>query len=509
MHRYSLGLVLFVVTTLVGALSGVQRAAGVPVGPTGKGDLHLRYTPTFTPGPCPGPVQPDLHVNCGYVTVPEDRTHPDGAQVHLAVARIHSPSPDGAASPVVRLTGGPGDPELADLNIPTSQGGPGANPLLATHDLIVFDQRGAGFSQPNLDCPERHDTIWTNLGRNAPFSVELQTSLDAIAQCRARLVSEGVDVTAFDSVANADDVADIRTALGIQSWSILAISYGTVLAQQVMRAHPDGVRAVILDSVVPLDATNADQYIASGERAFDAVFSVCERSPTCNARFPNLRQQWAGILQDYDAHPLAFTLVDSQGITRHVSIDGSDILQILFGALYQPPFIPQIPSLLQLVAARSTAFLSFAVPQIAGGTGALGMQYSVDCRDRFHEVTTNDIVKLIDGNPDYGVVYDVSFSPAYCQTWNAGRLPQSFNNKPASWSAPTLVLAGEFDPVTPPAGSLRVSEQLPDSTFVEIPGWGHGVYRINPCTLSLGVAFLADLTAPLDTSCVSTIKEPF
>ncbi len=504
MRRYSLGLVLFVtMATLVGALSGVQHAAGVPVGPTGNSDLHERYTPVFTPTACPVPVSATPRIDCGFVTVPEDRTHPQGAQVHLAVAWVHSPSPAGAASPVVRLEGGPGVGSLLTLGT-----GPAGSPLLPAHDLVLFDQRGTGFSQPRLNCPEVDTPSAVNADRNEPFVVEAQAVLDALQQCRDRLTAEGVDVGAFDSVASADDVEDIRVALGFPSWSLYSVSYGTRLAQQVMRAHPDHIRAVILDSVVPTDFTAVDGWITATNRAFDVLFQRCAESPMCNAIAPNLAAQFAAIVADYNAHPQPLTLTDSQGGVHHISIDGGDLTTALAQLMRTTSLLPLIPLTVAPIAQHNIAILT-QLAQLATSTTpvAVGTSYSVECRDRYQNVRFADVVKLIDANPNFGPFYE-GVQATGCQTWDAGVLPRSFN-KLIDSAIPTLIFAGEFDPVAPPSNGERVARQLANATFVEFKGTGHGVLRSNPCATALGVAFFADPTAPLDTSCVASVGEPF
>jgi pimeloyl-ACP methyl ester carboxylesterase len=78
-----------------------------------------------------------------------------------------------------------------------------------------------------------------------------QRSLDAIQPCHNRLTAKGIDLNAFNSVENAADVADLRTATGIDSWHVYGVSYGTDLALQLMRDHPEGISSVVLDSVAP------------------------------------------------------------------------------------------------------------------------------------------------------------------------------------------------------------------------------------------------------------------
>jgi pimeloyl-ACP methyl ester carboxylesterase len=487
-----------------------------------------RYTPMYEAAPCPMPFAPELTVECGYVTVPENRARPRGSRVRLAIARVRSPAPEGAASPVVFLAGGPGGEALTRLAVPASAAGPGSNPLLATHDLIYFDQRGVGNSQPNLDCPERDDAVWTNFARNAPFPTEFQTVLDAVQRCRARLVAAGVDLRAYDSVASAADIADIRTAMHIRQWNLWGVSYGTALAQEVLRSQPAGVRSAILDSVLPVDNTSPRSEIDSGQRAFNALLGGCEHSTSCHQAYPDLQATLEATLASYDASPLVTSVVDQHGISRPVSLDGADVLAGLFNVMYDTNLIPQLPSIIQQMHQRTFPLgqaIQQAIPRLFGYSE--GMHYSVMCRDRLGSTRTAEVIDLIKHHPHYSLIYQLN-APAVCESWLAGTMSPRFNKLVAS-EVPALVLAGEYDPVTPPdggrrvarhlqnstfvpetppAGGRRVARRLQNATFVEFRGTGHGVFRTNPCAEQIVVAFVAHPTSRLDSSCVDTIAAP-
>ena len=67
---------------------------------------------------------------------------------------------------------------------------------------------------------------------------------------------------------------------------------------------------------------------------------------------------------------------------------------------------------------------------------------------------------------------------------------------------PTLILAGEFDPITPPSSGTAVAANLSNATFVEFPAVGHGLLLEGDCAKSIINAFLDGEDTP-DTSCVA------
>lgn len=469
--------------------------------------MPAAYTPLYSKGECPVPVQPDLTIECGTVTVPEDRADPMGSQVELAVARVSSPSATGAENPVVRLSGGPGGSALRDLDVPEDAGGVASDPLLAEHDLVFVDQRGTGATRPSLDCPERDEAVWTALASDAPFAEELEIVHESLRTCRDRLESEGIDLSQYDSVASATDIDDVRQAMSIDRWTLRATSYGTVLAQQMMRAHPDGVASVILDSVVPVDTSSVDRWNESPDRAFDTLFTGCEASPECHAAYPELRERFTAMLTSFDQDPMEATVTDPTGTPRSISIDDSVVLAGVFNLMYSTKQLPNLPALIGLMESRNPAVQTGFEQGFWGLFGlSEGAHYVVDCRDRWNGVTTEDVNAAMDERPTLAFLTLV-ISHAGCEALDAGSVDESFG-QPVRSDIPTLVLAGSYDPVTPPEGGARVAEHLGNATFVEFDGTGHGVHRANRCVEGLVTAFVDDPTAPLDTSCVEAVGPP-
>ncbi|MCA9904902.1 MAG: alpha/beta fold hydrolase, partial [Anaerolineae bacterium] len=170
-------------------------------------------------------------VDCGLLFVPEDRTDPDSATIELAVAILYASEDDVQPDPIIYLAGGPGGNAVDELEAWVDI------PYIQDRDLILLDQRGTGYSFPSLNCPEIEES-----------------EDDATQACRDRLVADGVNLQAYNSAENAADVADLRVALGYDEWNLYGISYGTRLAQTIVRDYPQGIRSVILDSAYPLAA---------------------------------------------------------------------------------------------------------------------------------------------------------------------------------------------------------------------------------------------------------------
>jgi pimeloyl-ACP methyl ester carboxylesterase len=112
--------------------------------------------------------------------------------------------------------------------------------------------------------------------------------VEATRACHDRLVNEGIDLAAYNTTENAADFADLRTALGIRQWNVYGTSGGTGIALISMREHPQGIRSVILDSVIPPDIASLSTTWGSLQEAFTNIFAACEQQPACAQRYPGL-----------------------------------------------------------------------------------------------------------------------------------------------------------------------------------------------------------------------------
>jgi len=202
-----------------------ETSEGTP-GPT------VARKPPFEWGACAFDIPVGVTVDCGYLTVPEDRSRPDGPTIRLHVGVFESESEDPAADPILYLGGGPGEnsTEATSLIFDTS-----IDPFLEARDYVVLDQRGTGFSRPNLDCPELDSAFKEHIDEDLTREEERSPHQAAIFECGERLVSEGVNLAAYRSAESAADVNDLRLALGYDAWNIHGVSYGTRLALTVMR----------------------------------------------------------------------------------------------------------------------------------------------------------------------------------------------------------------------------------------------------------------------------------
>jgi pimeloyl-ACP methyl ester carboxylesterase len=450
----------------------------------------------------------DTSPSCGYLVVPEDRSDPTGRQVRIHLAIFEATGPDRQPDPIIYLEGGPGGHTLGALEFSFASS---YAPLITDRDLILFDQRGIGLSEPALDCPEERAIEIEYLNEDVTDEEYLEAYTGGLIACRDRLVDEGVDLTAYNSASNAADVADIRRALGYDEVNLWGISYGTRLALTVMRDHPDGIRSVVLDSTVPVDLDLYPAIPSSADRAYDVFFAGCAADPSCGGAFPNLEADFYAVAERLEDDPVEITVQDFINGDRYPALfGGDDVFGLLFQSLYSEEIIPLLPDFLTDAANGDYSGLErlASVFFTNGPFLSTGFYLSVQCNEEYIFSSPDEVAAAIDMHPDV----DGLFGPAEaefeeCDLWGAGTA-DPIEDEPVASPIPTLILAGEYDPITPPSYGQLAAETLTNSTFFEFPGYAHGVTTAGDCPTGIVLDFVDDPTARPDSSCIAALGAP-
>ncbi len=465
--------------------------------------------PSFAAGPCPFDIPNGADVRCGTVTVPENRQNPGGErQVRLPVAIFASTSPNPAPDPVVYLAGGPGGFALELIQFTYRDN---ILPFLADRDYIVFDQRGTGYAEPSLACPETFAFELEMLDDDLPEDVLQTRYLEVLAGCRSRLEQAGIDLAAYNSAENAADVDAIRQALGYERWNLLGVSYGSRLAQTVMRDYPEGVRSVILDSPYPLEVDLQEAIPGHMTRAFRVFFDGCAADAACAAAYPDLEAEFYRLVNRLNTDPITFPIVYFLSGNRYtVNFNGDDLIDILFQSLYSNEIFPLMPGIIFDVKEGRTDRLAllFTTLLINEEFISTGMYRSVQCREEL-AFSDREAVAAAAASDERLADYFANWEFAYnaCAIWPSGRAA-AIENEPVVSEIPTLILTGEYDPITPPAWGELVSGNLVADYLVPFPGIGHGATSSGSCPLSVALTFLRRPDQNPANGCLAEMRPP-
>ena len=447
----------------------------------------ISYQPRFESAACAFPVPSGYNPECGNLIVPENRTRPDTqfVSLHVGIFRNRSGIPN--LDPVIKLSGGPGS---SGLNTAAYLLGKGMDAVLERRDFIVFDQRGTGYSRPRLDCPERESITPVLLSGRLSIEESQASIIDAFRRCRDRLISEGIDLSAYNSAASAADINDLRSALGYDKLNLYAISYGTRLALTLMRDYPHAVRSAVLDSAYPLQVNLYTSLAPNAERAFNVFFDKCAADPNCSSSFPDLRAVFYGLVDELNVQPAEVSLlVDSD--RQRVLVDGGLLIDVLFVGLYNPAVTARMPQMIYEIRQGEYAILRERLTLYFVASTALGIQMAVQCSEELPFNAADEAYKAAQGvQPQIAAFFPDSVQSLFeiCKEW-AVTPPDPKENLAVNSDVPTLVLAGEGDPITPPEWGRMVAGDLSNAYFYEFPANGHWVARSSSCAMNMTVAF--------------------
>ena len=190
----------------------------------------------------------ELAAERGRFMVPEDRNDPRSRRIEIGFVRFRSTNPD-PGNPIVYLAGGPGG-----SGVGTARGArqPIFVALRQVADVILLDQRGVGLSNHIPPC-----TASRGLDPAAGLTEAALTAYhrETLRDCVARWRSAGVAVNGYTTVQSADDIEDLRRALGARQVDLWGISYGVHLGLAMMRQHPRSVGRTVFASAEGMSQT--------------------------------------------------------------------------------------------------------------------------------------------------------------------------------------------------------------------------------------------------------------
>ena len=446
--------------------------------------------PVFDKTVCDLPgVSPEIgpRLRCGTVSVPRNYDNPGAGRFRLAVVVVRSAQQPALPDPVVYINGGPGSPLTVYADHQARA------PYAVGRDLILVDQRGTGRSEPKL-CPHLKGAFLdTTLAiATGPSDASLAKRRTVYAACRAEATAHGFDLKDFGTSVTVADFEWVRRALGIERWNVYGESYGTTVAMTLVALHPETVRSAVLDSIYPPDPRPRQSTNVAD--ALDAFFRYCAGDQACAAAYPDLAATYRATVSGLGQAPLIVTVPPK----LHFPDDRVSLTSTLFEALvsrliYYPSDYPSLPHLIATVHDRDGQGLGKVLASARVAMAAAvnpSTNLAVECRDRPH---------YRDPLPAGASVLDRLLPYGLCDDWSElGPAPLV----PIGSAVPTLVMAGEFDPVTRPSDSRHVAALIgPHAHWVEFPRIGHNVRRFSSCGAKIAADFLDNPAGPPDTSC--------
>lgn len=433
---------------------------------------------------------------CGSQSVREDREQRGGQARSLGLSVIVLPAlePDKLPDPFFMLAGGPGDAPSFNASFFSRVFGD----IRRKRDIVLVDLRGTGKSSP-LFCPELAEP-----GADGIYDEHL-LSIPAVRACRTRL-EQTRDLTRYTTEIAVDDLEEVRQRLGYGPINLYGTSYGSRVAQVYMRRYPNSIRAVAMKGIVPPSMAMPGTHASAGEDAWQSVVARCRNDARCNETYPIVAVEFRELLQRLESNPVMVLAASQQRPEASIKVSRGLFAEAFRNVLYTPEGSARAPKLIhQLVNGDDAGIVETALSgrRVLGGDRlAAGFFLSVTCTEDVPYLS-QDADRMAANT--FGGNYRLEQQRAACKEWAHGSVSPA-HRQPTKSAIPTLLLSGEFDPVTPPAGAADVVRGLSKGRHVVIRNNGHPIGNAEACIGRMIGQFLDRASVEgVDVSCAAAI----
>lgn len=398
----------------------------------------------------------------GTLFVPENRSNPESNLIELAFVRFKSTAKN-PGPPIVYLAGGPGG---SGIGAARGSRYPLFMALREIADVIAFDQRGTGFSKPNLTCIDRLSLPLDVAPTREAAIKEMRENADGCAFYWRNV--QRVDLGAYNTNESADDLEDLRKALGANQISLWSISYGTHLAFAAMRRHPTSIHRAILAGTEGPDHTY--KLPSNIQKHLEDLAAVIKADPTIGKDIPDFLGLIKSVFDRLDAEPQIVEITDPQTKLKVKVIVNKFVMQFIVANNIGTTDTAKFPALFYRAAKGDfTNPAQVWLNQSRSGIGS-AMSYMMDCASGQTAARRAQIAREAKGTL-LEDIFNFPF-PDICTAWNAPDLGDEFR-APLKSDVPVLFISGTLDARTPISNAEEYRKGFPNSTHIIIEGAVH------------------------------------
>ena len=430
-------------------------------------------------------VPVDRNIDCGYLFTPAK-----SGKFQLPVVIIRDDSSDHRDDPLVYLSGGPGNSSFLEPdNIDSWYYWVDTADL--SRDLILMDQRGTGMSEPRWDCENYSRFVRDVLRVNLTLEQEYQRAYNTIHDCLKQVQRQGFEQRHYSTTRSAEDLALLMQQLGYQQWNVMGVSYGTRLALDWLRRSDNHIRSLILDSVYPLDKGLLNERPELLHRALQNIWHSCARGDICIdpelLGNPELIEQrfWAA-LEQLSSDPLKLSAANWEGDWPvSVVLNDNRFMSVVYSAQYDSFLHSAIIDAINEVLGKKPGhealeqIVEHSVNSELSADFNTLVYLAIECREtaaiseEAYDQASAKYPKL-----QRYTRYDWRFN--ICRDFTVRSDLAEFNQV-FDITVPSLILAGELDPVTPSSWARELQQYAAHSQLLILPGVGHGAVASSEC----------------------------
>jgi pimeloyl-ACP methyl ester carboxylesterase len=405
-----------------------------------------------------------VEIERGEIDVPAVRKDPSLGTYSIAYARLRQ-KPNKNVAPLVHLQGGPGDAsipkEFDEHSIQQWL------PYLDVVDVILFDQRGTGASDPASEWTWQLDRIPDDFFLSEAAALDHRKAIDSAA--RQHFDSLGIPLTGFSTIESAADVNDLRRALGLKKISLFGHSYGTHLGLAVLREYEQFVERAILIGVEGPDHTA--KLPLTLDRQLERISALYSLQQYPVRTKDSLARRLMKLQERLATSPLRIQITLPGGRPREFDVGPFGLSLALMLRIGRVDGIVEIPRLLAEVGRGDVSLLQEILQRYSFLLYYTSAMALITDAVSGASIARREEIEIQKEQSIFGDVGNILYRNALT-TWRAQELPPSFRSSVHS-QVPTLFIAGDLDWNTPAWQAVEVMAGFQTATLITVVNAGH------------------------------------
>jgi pimeloyl-ACP methyl ester carboxylesterase len=432
-------------------------------------------------------------VVCGSLEVPFDYANPSIGTFQLFVKK--RPADKTAVGPLLVNPGGPGfgGSSLADDAMYYF-----SRDLMNAFDIIAWDPRGTGQSEPAVDCVDEYDP-YAGLDSPPDTEQEKQALIEASRAFNEMCVERSGAILPYISTeASARDMNSLRLALGVEKITYMGFSYGSELGATWVTLFPETVRAAVFDGATDPNSTSIEQGMAQAqgfEQQLSAFLAQCSLAPSCP--FHNNGDSESAFDQlfvDIDANPLVVSN-DRTPVTQGVAYTA--VAQAMYSDYYWRDLERALAD-----AQRGNGkglldlYDEYYQRKDDGSYGnELEAFLAISCLDDRDVATVEEVEDYVDDFIAVAPRLGANFAYGYtCVLWPVEAVTRIAIT--GMGAGPIVVIGTTGDAATPLSSSRNMAKALENGILIVVEADQHTGYGANSCVVDAVDRYLIDLKIP-------------
>ena len=430
-------------------------------------------------------------VQTGSLTVPIDHDDPSKGTFDLYVAR-HLADPSKRIGSLLVNPGGPGFGG-SDFAVYADQ--VYSETLLDHFDIIGWDPRGTGLSEPHLDCVDDLERFYAGTDITPDDQAERDQLIDLAKEFEAGCEERSGDILPYVTTnASARDMDAIRQALGEDTISYFGFSYGSELGATWATLFPDTVRAAVLDGAVDptLSLSESGLSQAAGfEGTLDTFLAQCSDDDGCAFHSDgDAEGAFDQLMQSIDDRPIP-TVDGRPELTRNMAITG--VAMAMYDESYWPELAQALTDARDGDGSGLLSLYDAYLQRADDGTydNSLEAFQVISCMDSEERPT---VAEEDAGAADARAVAP-RLSPATVGSYFCTFFPATTDPRvtiTGKGAGPILVVGTTGDPATPLDGTRKMALALEGGRLLIVTAEQHTGYDVNQCSRDAVDQYLLD-----------------